>query len=56
MRLTTFWHVMVGLNMGLAVLSWSLHDSSMLLLNLVSGVACIVAAQFAARREELEED
>jgi len=52
MRLTTFWHVLIGLNMGLSVVSWVLQDTSLLMLNMLSVVACCVAAYFARIREE----
>ena len=52
MRLTTFWHVMVGLNMGLCVVSWVLQDNSLLNLNIISAIACGFAAHFAKIREE----
>ena len=56
MRLTTFWHVLIGLNMGLAVLSWSLQDMSLVMLNFIAAAACTVAAWCARLREEnLEE-
>ena len=52
MRLTTFWHVMIGLNMGLCVVSWVLQDNSLLALNILSATACGFAAHFAKIREE----
>ena len=52
MKLTTFWHVLIGLNMGLGVVSWVLQDASLLMLNMVSVIACAVAAYFARIREE----
>jgi hypothetical protein len=55
MRLTTFWHVLIGINLGLAVLSWVLQDTSLLMLNAVSVCACTIAAYAARKREDLEE-
>ena len=55
MRLTTFWHILIGINLGLSVLSWVLQDTSLLMLNAVSVGACAVAAYAARKREELEE-
>ena len=52
MKLATFWHIMIGLNMGLCVVSWILQDSSLLALNILSAVACGFAAHFAKIREE----
>jgi hypothetical protein len=52
MRLTTFWHVLIGINVGLGVLSWVLQDESLLMLNMVSVIACTVAAYFARIRED----
>lgn len=51
MRLTSFWHVLIGLNLGLAVLSWVLQDASLIMLNMTSVIACAVAAYFARIRE-----
>jgi hypothetical protein len=51
MRLTTFWHVLVGLNMGLFVLSWSYQNTQDMLLNAVSILCCIVAGYLARIRE-----
>ena len=52
MRLTTFWHVLVGLNMGLCVVSWVLQDTNLLILNILSATACGFAAHFARIRED----
>ena len=52
MRLTTFWHVLIGMNVGLGVLSWVLQDESLLMLNMLSVIACAVAAYFARMRED----
>ena len=52
MRLTTFWHVLIGLNMGFCVFSWAIQDMSLMALNIVSGMACTVAAWAAKVREE----
>ena len=55
MRLVTFWHILSGLNMGLFVLSWSLQDTSLMMLNGLSVFACLVAAYATQKREEAEE-
>tara|TARA_R110001592_G_scaffold106986_1_gene299723 strand:+ start:215 stop:391 length:177 start_codon:yes stop_codon:yes gene_type:complete len=52
MRLTSFWHVLIGLNLGLAVLSWVLQDVSLVMLNMTSIIACAIAAYFARIRED----
>ncbi len=52
MRLSTFWHVLIGLNLGLCVVSVMLQSSSLLTLNIISILACGVAGHFARIREE----
>ena len=39
MRLTTFWHILFGLNLGLSVFSWAMQDMGLLALNLVAASA-----------------
>ena len=56
MKLTTFWHILFGLNLGLGVFSWAIQDMSLLGLNLVAAAACIIAAWAASSREELEKN
>ena len=51
MKLTTFWHILFGLNLGLSVFSWAMQDMSLLALNLVAAAACLVAAWAAKVRE-----
>ena len=56
MRLTTFWHILFGLNLGLSVFSWAMQDMGLLALNLVAASACLVAALAAKVREESGEN
>ena len=51
MRLTTFWHVLVGLNMGLFILSWEYLGKQDMILNAVTILCCIVAGLLARIRE-----